>query len=243
MGLLLQQRVTEPDGRMRYPPTNRYTPQMSEAAFVRSAVGEQLDRLLTHYGAIVYDHLARSTQLRPSSDSDEHRCDLCSEQLLDGQPIDATARAMIASLRDRIGVAERKAAAFAFEAERAHREAQSATQQALLAERQAEEARAEERLAHQRMLLAEEEAASALRRSQLQRYANAKAVVEHFDPSGICRVCGQRAAPHVKRRRDGLCLCENPDCKREAQRRDNVIKQRQFQERRRRARAQPSTPA
>jgi predicted transcriptional regulator len=253
MGLLLQERVTEPDGSLRYPPTNRYTPLVSAADFVRTEVSQQLDRLLTHFGAIIYDHLARSAQQRSSPGTSDQMTDLTrseilaayldSEQISDGQPIDTMLLDLIDSLRRRAEAAERQAAAYAAEADRARQQTQAATNRTAAAERQAQEAVAEARRAHQRTLLIEEETAAALRRSQLQRYSKAKPIIEHYDPSGVCRVCGQKAAPLIKRRRDGLRLCDNLDCKREAHRRDNLVKQRQFQDRRRLQQAQQGSPA
>ena len=73
---------------------------------------------------------------------------------------------------------------------------------------------------------------------QMQEYAKAKAVFEHYSLEGICRVCGQPAPYIPTRRRDGLRFCINPECKREAPRRDNLAKKRQFKVRRRLQRAQ-----
>jgi predicted transcriptional regulator len=249
MGLLHQQLVTGSNGSVRYPPTNRYTPLISEADFVRTEVSQQLDRLLTHFPAIVCDRIARSGQLRPSSDGIEQTTDRASVegllaylracQTADGQPIDTTALDMIATVLTRAEAAERLAVAQAAEANRAQLQAQAATRRAVAAECQAEDWKAEAHRAHQRaLLLQEEEAAAAQHRVQMQEYAKAKAVVEHYGPEGICRVCGQ-AAPYIPtRRRDGLRFCINPECKREAHRRDNLAKQRQFKERRRLQRAQ-----
>jgi predicted transcriptional regulator len=224
MGLLLQQPVLAPSRRPSYRPPNRYTPSISEADFVRAEVGLQLDRLLAHYEVSVYEHLTRVEQLRPRPEG------------LD-QP------ASLESLRRRAELAERRADALAVEAASAYQQVQAATQRTMTAERQAQEALAEAQRAHQRTLLIEEDTAAALRRSKLQRYSKARAIVEHYDPSGICRVCGQEAAPLVKQRRDGLRICGNAACVSEARRRDNLVKQRQYQDRRRLQRAKQDTPA
>jgi hypothetical protein len=48
--------------------------------------------------------------------------------------------------------------------------------------------------------------------------------VEHRDPAGICRVCGDPAPRPKKRRKDNLRVCLAESCRAEAQRRDNLAK-------------------
>jgi predicted transcriptional regulator len=156
---------------------------------------------------------------------------LRSLQTEDGDCIDEPVLDTIAMLLDRAQAAEHRAVVQEIEAQHAHRQAQEATQRAEAAEAQIASWKAETHRAQQQVLLAEAELAAQQHRTQMQQYA--KTVVEHYDPAGICRVCGQKAAPGVKRRRDGLRVCDGSNCKREAQRRDNVIKQRLFHARRR----------
>ena len=116
-------------------------------------------------------------------------------------------------------------------AETAHTDAIHRVQ---IAERQAEVWQAEAQRANQRVLQLEEELRKLTRTLSLQSHPSAAAAPEHYDPSGICRVCGQSVpTPPATQRRDGLRVCDNADCRTEAKRRDNVIKQRHFRERQR----------
>jgi hypothetical protein len=58
-------------------------------------------------------------------------------------------------------------------------------------------------------------------------------IVEHCDPSGICRVCGKKAPPPSAARHDDLRVCVDAACRQEARRRDNNNKQRRYNGRRR----------
>jgi predicted transcriptional regulator len=270
-GLLRKQRIARLDGSLQS--TYRYTPALSEADFVRAEVGLQIDSLLTHYASIIYDHLARADQLHRLSDTDnpalsapsrDRWADALAVEVARAQQLAQTSTHCAATAERRANalateveraqqlaqaaihraeIAEGRAAALAVEAASVRRKEQAATHRAVVAEQEAEQARAEAQRAHQRTLLVEAETVAALRRSQLRRYSKANPIVEHYDPSGICRVCGQKAAPVIKSRRDGLRLCSSSDCKHEAQRRDNLVKQRQFQDRRRLQRAQPDSVA
>jgi hypothetical protein len=66
-------------------------------------------------------------------------------------------------------------------------------------------------------------------------------IVEHRDPTGICRVCGQPAPPASAARRDDLRVCVAQACRQEAQRRDNLAKQHRYIARRRASQAGGST--
>jgi chromosome segregation ATPase len=58
-------------------------------------------------------------------------------------------------------------------------------------------------------------------------------IVEHRDVAGICRVCGTKAPPPSAVRHDDLRVCVDATCRKEARRRDNNLKQRRYNERRR----------
>jgi predicted transcriptional regulator len=249
---LLRQQVEPREGRSPHTFPYRYTPAMSEAEFVRLEIGQQLDQLLVHYPTLIREHVAQygkphgapeAAEAHEGTDVGAILTSLASLRDAAGQPVAPTVLDTIAALVERTERAEHQSRVWETEANHARQQAHAAASRADVAEREAEEWKAEAHRAHQRALLAEEETAAALRRVQMQHYAKAEAVVEHYDPSGICRVC-RRPAPYIPtRRRDGLRICDNPSCKQEAHRRDNLAKQRQFRERQRLQRAQRGTTA
>ena len=147
-----------------------YAPRISQDDFVRGAVEERLEGLLTHYPALVHAYVARA------SSAEQHA----------------------AALERRASVPRRRA---------------SSTEQRP----------------------GRETSATTRRRSALD-------AIEHEDPAGVCRVCGESAPPARASRKDGLRVCGKIACRAEARRRDSVRKQRAYT-RRRQADEQTPVPA
>ena len=132
-------------------------------------------------------------------------------------------------------------------------EVRTARQSAETAERAVAQAGLELRCAEQRIAALDRRTQAAERRAEmaerrvdmLERQLNRppKPKRKHHDPlgvmvelrddAGICRVCGALAPPPSLARRDALRVCVADACRAEARRRDNNLKQRRYNERRR----------
>jgi predicted transcriptional regulator len=124
-GLLERRHVTPSDERSRQRKAYVYTPRLSEQEFARSAVGQRIGQLLTHYPAFVEAHVIGFTITRRlTSGTDRAHV----ERLLaylgtlrdsSGQRTEAIALDTIAALLERAEAAERVAATSIAEAQRA----------------------------------------------------------------------------------------------------------------------------
>jgi chromosome segregation ATPase len=131
----------------------------------------------------------------------------------------------IAALLDRAETAERAAATWEAKAHHAELQIQALEQRAMAAKARAE--KAEQRV---ETLLQQMNRPPKPERKQPVPFGT---IIEHRDPTGICRVCGKKAPPQSAARRDDLRVCVAEACRQEARRRDNVAKQRRVRARRR----------
>jgi predicted transcriptional regulator len=207
-GLLDRRKRTEESNRLGI--AYIYTSTLSEAEYTRRTIGRSLQQYFSRPDA-------DNANLNQELSLTQELAELGMLPLVDEQQA-------IASLLERAELAEQAAA------------------QAVVKLRQAEE-----RIAalHRRAQEAERPTDIALRRVEnLERQLNKPPkpehptctplgiIVEHHDPSGICRVCAQPAPPASARRLDDLRVCVHQACRKEARRRDNNLKQRRYNERR-----------
>ena len=206
---------------------------------MRTVVGHQNDGSVADYPASVQEQSAGSTTREPFDTSHDR---VRFEQLLaylgtlhgeNDLRIDNIALRTIAELLERAEVAGCTAATWEAKARHTELQMQAAERRALAAERRAE--KAERRL---ETLLQQINRPPKPERKQR---APLGIIIEHRDPAGICRVCGQPAPPASAARRDDLRVCVAEACRKEAQRRDNLAKQRRYNERRRAGQAGGST--
>jgi predicted transcriptional regulator len=228
-GLLERRRVTVGDPRARQRNAFVYTPRLSEAVFTNAAVTQRVDRLRTHYPALVHAQITGTPALIRSGSSDRARVEHVLAYLgmlrdPHGQPIDDTVLATITALLERAEAAERSAATRETEIQAAEQRAAAAEQRAAAAEQRAQ---ASEQLA------ARLTATNAPPRAAPTNRPAPAPIYDYRDVAGICRVCGRKAPPQPASRRDDLRVCREERCRIEARRRDNVVKQRRARERRR----------
>jgi predicted transcriptional regulator len=244
---LLQQRMEESVQTERQ--AYVYTPLTSEADFVRMAVEQQLDDLLAHYPELVCAYVTPRVQREgvggpascmddraPESDVEwqgEHDRIEMANSKLKTQNVE-----LVAALIERAEMAERQAAAWEAEAQRAKQLEQIATVRLERAEARAKEWEAAAHRATAQALVAEEDANAVIRRAALQGHAAARSAPEHYTFAGVCRVCNAPVSDALARRRDGLRVCAAETCQQEACRRDHAAKQRQLRARRRMEREQ-----
>jgi predicted transcriptional regulator len=244
---LLQQRmeVAGCDDRQAYV----YTPSTSEADFVRTAVEQQLDGLLAHYPELVCAYVTPRVQRggvgEPAScmgdrapENDVARQGERDRSEMRISELKTQNSELVAALIERAETAERQAAAWEAEAQRAQQGEQITTARLEQAEARAIQWEAAARRATVQALAAEEDASAIVRRVALQEYGAARSAPEHYDPAGVCRVCNAPVADVPARRRDGLRVCADEACQREACRRDHAAKQRGLRARRRMEREQ-----
>jgi len=209
-GLLERRLATSPDESARYGQAYVYALRISEDEFMRAAARQQC---------------AGST-IRPlETGGDQARV----EQVLaylrtmhgeNDQRIDDVVLQTITGLLERAETAERTATTWEARAHHAELQMQAAERRALAAKRRAE--KAERRL---ETLLQQMNRPPKPERKQR---APLGIIIEHRDPAGICRVCGQPAPPASAARRDDLRVCVAEACRKDAQRRDNLAKQHRY---------------
>jgi hypothetical protein len=221
-----------------------YTPLTSEADFVRMAVEQQLDHLLAHYPDLVCAYVSPRVRRADAGGSASCMGDRAPESNVvyqgehDGiemanSELKTQNAELVAALTERAEVAERQAAAWEGEAQRAKQGEQIATARLERAEARAMEWEAAAHRATAQAQAAEEDASVVIRRAALQEYGATRSAPEYYDPAGVCRVCNAPVADAPARRRDGLRVCAEEACQQEACRRDHAAKQRQLRARRR----------
>lgn len=233
-GLLERRRVAAADQRPHAGKANVYAPRLSEAEFTHMAVSQRIDRLSTHYPALVQAQITGTPTLSRSGSSDRASVEhvlaylgtLCDTH---GQAVNADALSTITALLERAESAERSAETRKTELQAAEQRAAAAEQRAVAAERRAQES---EQLA---ALLT---ATNTPPRSVSKNRPPPAPIYDYRDDAGICRVCGRKAPPQSAARQDDLRVCREEACRTEARRRDNVVKQRRARERRRALRSQ-----
>jgi predicted transcriptional regulator len=233
-GLLERRHVTPNDECSRQQKAYVYTPRLSEQEFARSAVGQRIGQLLTHYPAFVEAHVTGFPIARHlSGGSDRARV----EHLLaylgtlhdsSGQRTEDSALDTITALLERAEVAERAAATSAAELQRAQQNAQNTEWRAQSVEQRAQVSERRAATAEQRAALLQEKADNPPPPKRVVITAPA-----HEYRGKICRVCGRPAPPQSAARHDDLRVCTDADCRREARRRDNITKQHRYKQRRR----------
>jgi len=212
-GLLERRQIRPEDGRTQSEQSYIYTPRMSQAAFVRTAVEAQLKQLITHFPSLFGAPLATSPLLREAIAADRGSAEYLLAYLgtlkdADGCPVADTALDQVAALLERAEAAEQRAAAW-------EKAARGFERRGVSAERRV-------RTAQKRLK----------RFEQVEEQARAAAEAVPFEmPNGMCRVCGRPAPPAHGNRKDGLRVCKDSACRVEARRRDCVIKQRRYNER------------
>jgi predicted transcriptional regulator len=237
---LLQQRMEEAGCQDRQ--AYVYTPSTSEADFVRMAVEQQLDHLLAHYPELVCAYVTPRVQRLDTDGPGGGMDDRVPESNVECQDeldrIEMANSELVTALIKRAEAAERQAAAWQAEAQRAQQGEKIATARLEQAEARAMQWEAAARRATAQALAAEEDASVVVRRVGLQEYSAARSAPEYYDPAGVCRVCNAPVSDVPARRRDGLRGCAGETCQREACRRDHAAKQRGLRARRRMEREQ-----
>ena len=219
-GLLERRLATSADESARYGQAYVYTPRVSEDEFMRMAVGQQS---------------AVSTTRPLDTGSDRARVEQALAYLgtmhgENDQRSDDILVHTIAALLERAETAERAAATWEAKAHHAELQMQAAERRALAAGRRAEKAERRVETLLQQM--------NRPPKPERKQRAPLGVIIEHRDPAGICRVCGQPAPPASAARRDDLRVCVAEVCRKEGQRRDNLAKQRRYNERRSAGQAQ-----
>lgn len=142
-----------------------------------------------------------------------------------GQRADDAVLDTIAALLERAETAARMAATREAEAVRAEQRRLAAERRTLAAERRGETA--------ERRLEALSRSTNNQPRSAPKKRPAPVPIYAYRDVAGICRVCGRKAPPQSATRHDDLRVCRAAECRQEAHRRDNVVKQRRTRELRR----------
>jgi predicted transcriptional regulator len=188
-----------------------YPAALSEAEYTRRTIGRSLQR---YFSRIQTD------------DVDPHDQSIVTQGLAElGMLPLADGQQSIASLLERAEVAEQSAA-------QATVKLCQAEERSAALERRAQEAERRTDIALRRVETLERQLNKPPKPEQPKR-APLGIIVEHRDEAGICRVCAQPAPAASARRQDDLRVCVNEACRQEARRRDNNLKQRRYNQRRR----------
>jgi predicted transcriptional regulator len=220
-GLLLQQRLEVVDQRGRHVVSYVYTPLISKDEFVRTAVTQQLDRLLAHYPGLVFTYVTQHVQRGGAGEDVGDRATENKVGCQDEQDRIETQNSelrtqnseLVAALRERAAAAERQAATWEAQARRAQHQAKLATARLEQAEARAVQWEATARRATAQALVADEDADAIMRRVALQQHAATRSAPEWFDLAGVCRVCNQPVpdAPAPQRHWATIDLLGTPD--------------------------------
>jgi predicted transcriptional regulator len=187
-----------------------YAAALSEAEYTRQTIGPSIQR---------YFSRPDTNDMNPGEElpfADE-LAELGMLPLADGQQA-------IAGLLERAEVAEQAAALAVVKLRQAE-------EHIITLERRAQEAERRTDIALRRVESLERQLNKPPKPERVKR-APLGIIVEHRDPAGICGVCGKQAPPSAARHDDPR-VCVDATCRKEARRRDNVTKQRRYNERRR----------